>query len=312
VEPAQIDQDYKLLGSASGSGGTLADINRCVQVIDGTADQQVAIRRVSDLRPFPFVVLLGEPGIGKSTVFDIEAAREGAPVLKVRKLMTGAHPDSDVALFLDALDEYRTDGQPSDKVFGLANAIARAKVPCWRLSCRSEDWRKDADIAPLKDTTAGAPIVAAQLLPLDHLEAMAVLVALGEGVPDGFLAKAAALGANGFIENPLSLKLLHKAVAGGGDWPTTRYELFKTAIRRLAHEVNDEHKWSDRGAPDDIIVAAAKACLVLLTSGSRAFWRSNAEPPVQGDDQRAYVTAHDLLFDRKVLGDMVRHGALPR
>jgi hypothetical protein len=282
----------------------LATIDRRVEVIAGSDDQRASIRRVSDLRPLPFVVLLGEPGIGKSTVLDAEAAREGAPVLKVRKLMTGAHPESDVALFLDALDEYRTDGQPSDKVYGLADAIAAAKVPRWRLSCRSEDWRKGADIAPLQDTTAGAPIVAAQLLPLDHFEAMAVLVALGEDAPDEFLAKAAALGANGFIENPLSLKLLHKAVAGGGDWPTTRYELFKTAIRRLVHEFNDVHKSSDRSAPDDIIAAAAKACLVLLASGSRAFWRSNAEPPVQGDDQRAYVTGHDLLFDRKLLGDM--------
>jgi len=282
----------------------LAPIDRRVEVIAGSDDQRASIRRVSDLRPLPFVVLLGEPGIGKSTVLDAEAAREGAPVLKVRKLVTGAHPESDVPLFLDALDEYRTDGQPSDKVYGLANAIAAAKVPCWRLSCRSEDWRKGADIAPLQDTTAGAPIVAAQLLPLDHFESMAVLAALGDDAPDGFLEKAAALGANGFIENPLSLKLLHKAVAGGGDWPTTRYKLFKTAIRRLAHEFNDVHRWSDRRAPDDIIAAAANACLVLLASGSRAFWRSNAEPPAQGDDQRAYVTAHDLLFDRKLLRDM--------
>jgi hypothetical protein len=107
----------------------LATIDRRVEVIDGTADQRALIRRVSDLRPLPFVVLVGEPGIGKSTVFDVEAAREGAPVLKVRKLMTGAHPESDFPLFLDALDEYRTDGQPADKVYGLANAIAAAKVP---------------------------------------------------------------------------------------------------------------------------------------------------------------------------------------
>lgn len=114
----------------------VASIDRRVEVIDGSADQRASIRRVSDLRPLPFVVLLGEPGIGKSTVFDIEASHEGAPVLKVRKLMTGGHPELDVPLYLDALDEYRTDGQPSDKVYGLANAITAAKVHRWRLSCR--------------------------------------------------------------------------------------------------------------------------------------------------------------------------------
>jgi hypothetical protein len=128
-------------------------------VIGGSRDEQASIRRVSDLRSRPFVALLGEPGIGKSTVIGVEAARECAPVLKVRELMTGVHPGSEGTLFLDALDEYRTEGQSSDKVHGLANAIAAAKVPRWRLSCRSEDWRKDADVIPIQRTTAGAPIV---------------------------------------------------------------------------------------------------------------------------------------------------------
>jgi hypothetical protein len=147
--------------------------------------------------------------------------------------------------------------------------------------------------------------VVAQLLPLDRIEATAVLVALGEDAPDAFLTKAAALGAAGFIESPLSLKLLRKAVVGGDDWPTTRYDLFETAIRRLVHEHNDEHRWTDRSAPDAIIAAAAKACLVLLVSGSLTLWRSNAEPPTEAGDTRAFLTAHDLQFDRKLLQDML-------
>jgi len=137
----------------------------------------------------------------------------------------------------------------------------------------------------------GTPIIVAQLLPLDRTEAAAVLAALGEDAPDAFLTKAEALGAAGFIESPLSLKLLRKAVAGGDDWPTTRYDLFETAIRRLVHEHNDEHRWTDRCAPDEIIAAASEACLVLLVSGSRTLWRSNAEPPSEAGDTRAYVTA---------------------
>jgi hypothetical protein len=132
--------------------------------------------------------------------------------------MTGVQRESSGTLWLDSLDEYRTDGEPSDKVYGLANAIATATVPRWRLSCRSEDWRKGADIAAVQDTTAGAPIVVVQLLPLNRIEGAAVLVALGEDAPDTFLTKAEALGATGFIESPLSLKLLHKAVAGADKW----------------------------------------------------------------------------------------------
>jgi len=233
-------------------------------------------------------------------VFGTEAAHEGAAVVKVRKLMTGALPSSDETLWLDALDEYRTDGQPFDKVYGLANAINSVKPWRWRISCRSEDWRKAADIAPLRDTTRGEPIVVAQLLPLNHIEATAILVALGEDAPEEFLAKASALGANGFVENPLSLKLLRKSVIDGGEWPKRRFDLFDAAVRRLAHEFNDVHRWSERSRLEDIIAAAGTACLILLISGSRAVWRSNAEPPLDSD-RRAYVTADDLQFDRKLL-----------
>jgi hypothetical protein len=282
----------------------VATIDRRVEVVEGSADQRAAIRCVSDLRALPFVALLGEPGIGKSTVFGSEAAREGATVIKVRKLVTGAFLASDQTLWLDALDEYRIDGQPSDKVYGLANAINLVKARRWRISCRSEDWRKAADMAPLRDTTRGEPIVVAQFAPLNHIEASAILVALGEDAPEDFLAKASSLGATGFVENPLSLKLLHKALIDGGEWPNRRFDLFKAAVRRLAHEFNDEYRWSERSVPNDIISAAGTACLILLVSGSRAVWRSNAEPPPDSD-HRAYITAHDLRLDRKLLGDML-------
>jgi hypothetical protein len=58
-----------------------ADIDRRVKVIDGEGKGDRSIERVSDLRAMPFVVLLSEPGIGKSTVLAREAANEGASVI---------------------------------------------------------------------------------------------------------------------------------------------------------------------------------------------------------------------------------------
>jgi hypothetical protein len=55
-----------------------ADIDRRVKVIDGEGKDNRTVERVSDLRSMPFVVLLGEPGIGKSTVLAREALTEGA------------------------------------------------------------------------------------------------------------------------------------------------------------------------------------------------------------------------------------------
>jgi hypothetical protein len=135
-----------------------ADIDRHVKIIDG--EKKTQIERVSDLRTLPFVVLLGEPGTGKSTVLVSEAAREGVRVMSVRELMTGTTAQPNATLFLDALDEYRTDGGAEDKVHTLANAIAACNPSRWRLTCRSEDWRKAADIAPISKTTAGRGTVA--------------------------------------------------------------------------------------------------------------------------------------------------------
>lgn len=276
-----------------------ARLDRRVAIIDDPGGDRNRVQRVSDLRSLPFVVLLGEPGMGKSTVLEGEAALEGVPLLTVRELMTGLEAHSATTVFLDALDEYRIDGSRQDKVHGLAKAITALQPPRWRLSCRSEDWRKEADIAPIQKTTGGAAITVAQLLPLNRTEAAAVLAALGEPHPEGFIEKAISLGAAGFIESPLSLKLLRSAVARG-QWPSTRFELFDLAVEQLLFESNSERRSTERRAPRDIRGAAAKACLLLLTSGTGTIWRSNAAPPTRGDT-RANLTAHDLGLERDLL-----------
>src|SRR5260370_28690526 len=93
-----------------------ADIDRRVKVTVGEGNDDRSIERVSDLRAMPFVVLLGEPGIGKSTVFAREAANEGASVISGRELMTGTRSQQQATLFLVALDEDRTGGIAGDRV----------------------------------------------------------------------------------------------------------------------------------------------------------------------------------------------------
>lgn len=230
--------------------------------------------------------------------------KENAPVLTVRELMTGSAAAPGATLHLDALDEYRTDGSAEDKVHTLAHAIIRLDAARWRLTCRSEDWRKAADMAPMSKASAGNRIVVAQLLPLDHEEAAQILSALGEPEPAQFLKSAESFGATGFIETPLGLKLLQRAVAGGGAWPETRFQLFAAATRNLAFERSAVRNVTPRRSIDQILAAASETFLVLLVSGARAIWRSNNEPP-PADDDRAYVTSDDLSIDRDLLDDML-------
>lgn len=276
-------------------------IDRRVQILDGAADQQ-PITTVSALRDAAHLVLLGEPGIGKTTVLETEAAAAGTDVVKVRELINETVDPPAGTLFLDALDEYRMGATDLGRIDELVKAIRRCGALRWRLTCRAEDWKKAADIAAVKRSTAGAPVTVAQLLPLDLPEQLTVLSALGVADPDGFVDKAHALGAAGLLESPLSLKLLNQSVIGGGPWPTTRFELFDRATFALAHEDNDTHRLDhSRATAEAILEAAAKACLVLLASGGRLLWRSGALAPK--GDVRAYLPAAALGLDPSLVSD---------
>lgn len=277
-------------------------IDRRVRVLNGEVGE--ADTTVSGLRDRSFLVLLGEPGIGKTTVLETEAEFENTHVIKVRELINQTVDFKATALFIDALDEYRVGAIDLDKAHLLANAIKRLGVARWRLTCRSEDWQKSADIEAIKHTTNGTPITVAQILPLDSTESIAVLRALGESSPDTFVDRAHAMGAAGLLESPLSIRLLRDAIALGGNWPATRFSLFAQATFSLAHEDNKVHRLDrTRANANDILSAAARASLFLLVTGSRYLWRSGALPP--SDDTRAYLSADDLQLERPLIDDML-------
>ncbi|MDK2757411.1 MAG: hypothetical protein KYX66_11790 [Blastomonas fulva] len=251
-------------------------IDRRVKILakDGS---EPAVRRMSELRDRPFVVLLGEPGIGKSTVLEVEAAADGVATVPVRAAIGGVVPLAGTALYLDGLDEYRADGNEADKMWQVAKLLRDLAPPRWRLTCRAEDWRSDADRKVLAN--AGA-VTVAQLLALSLEESAEVLSRLGELDPAAFIADARRVGAGGLLESPLSLRLLRAAISNKGAWPTTRFDLFAEATRQFTFEHNEDHQARrDRSRADEIAATADRFALTLLTTGSRSIWRSPAAPP---------------------------------
>jgi len=255
---------------------------------------------LSALRGMPYVVLLGEPGIGKSTALEYEASQEGCELLTCREAMNGIPIAAGSTAYLDALDEYRAGENGKDKLLQLANAITQSGVERWRLTCRAEDWREAADMLAMRRAAKNQPIAVAHLLPLDDSEAEIVLSSLGEAYPERFLSEARARGAGAFLENPLSLRLLHSVVVSGGVWPSTRFELFERAIYALAHE-HDPQRVNDRRPPvDEIIDAAGQLSFYLLAAGARALWRSNAL--AVGSHARDFVIVHSLPIEPELAG----------
>lgn len=235
---------------------------------------------LGSLRDRPFVVLLGEPGLGKSTALRYEAAAEGGEVFTCRDAMNGVPLPVGETIYLDALDEYRTGENGKDKLLQLANTLSANKTRRWRLTCRAEDWRDAADLGAMRRAANNGEIVVARLLPLDDGEAGTVLAALGAADPGSFVVEARNRGAEAFLESPLSLRLLHSVVVAEGIWPSSRFELFEKAIWALAHEHDPERATDPRPSVETIIDATSRLCFYALASGAKAFWRSNAPPPL--------------------------------
>lgn len=268
---------------------TTVPLDRRVSVHSNT---QIAEFRLSELRDRPYLVLLGEPGSGKSTALDHEAVQEGGELVTCREAMSGVSLSGSTTGYFDALDEYRTGEGGKDKLLQLGLVISNNKLGRWRLTCRAEDWRAAADLAAMRRAANNEPITVAHLLPLNEEEAQLVLEGLGETDPGKFVFEARSRGAGPFLESPLSLKLLHSALLSDGIWPRNRFELFERAIFALAHEHDPQRVTDPRPGADRIIVVAEKMCFFLLATGAHTLWRSNAL--VSGARANDFVPVHSL------------------
>ncbi len=187
------------------------------------------------------VVLLGEPGVGKSTEFERAAAGEAdAEMMPVgRFLSRPASATRGRTLYLDGLDEHRarTGGGRSvmDHILGKLEELGGPMV---RLSCRSADWYDGSDAGMLSQT--GREPVVLELLPLRFEDAV-VIAGAQLGDAGAFIAGARACNLDPWLLNPEPLGLRLESHVSGGGWPVTRTALFENARAQLLTELNDEH-----------------------------------------------------------------------
>lgn len=276
-------------------------IDRRVRIIHGRGEGTEVL--VSSLRNRHCYVLLGEPGSGKSTVLAQEASHIGIDSVTVRYFLNNLPTQPGAFVCLDALDEYRTEGSASDRLYNLANAMAGASVSRWRITCRAEDWRLDADLAALSGLSGDEPICVVELLPLNTEETLALLKYFGCEFPQQFLDKAEHMGALGFVENPFSLWLLFSATIKDGGWPKTRFALYNTSISRLLRERDSFRKGKSRSSLEEIGQAAGRLNLFVLVTGAQSIWMSNQSPP--DVDRGRYLDVEDLGLKQSVVEDVL-------
>ncbi|WP_157865963.1 NACHT domain-containing NTPase [Mesorhizobium japonicum] len=266
-------------------------------------------RLFSDFESAPNIVLLGDPGAGKSYLFREAAHAEGVRSITARAfLVTPPTKLAGKVLFIDGLDERRTGrgdldtvGQVVEKLF----AIGPAKV---RISCRAPDWLGDSDLAafgPYFDQMGTPPVLLLQKL--SHDEQRAVLAAQGvePGDADSFLVEAERRGLSDFLENPQNLIMLSRAVQTGS-WPKTRRELFELSTGLMLQEFDKDHARKGVGvfSAAELRDAAGGICAARLIADVEAISLTEQEGTLESPGYRS-LTFLDPAKAQAALGRRV-------
>ncbi|HEX8672338.1 MAG TPA: hypothetical protein VF710_10625, partial [Longimicrobium sp.] len=264
-----------------------------------------------ELAAAPCLVLLGEPGMGKSTAVAREHARARqvarsagySPPLFVdlraygsedrlfNRLTTAAdiqawvESDAVLDLFLDSLDEclLRVDTLAA-MLPEVMESLPRDRLRL-RVACRTGDWPQTLERALIRswgEEHFGVYV----LTPLRRVDAAAAAVANGLN-PDDFLAEVAERAAEALANRPITLNFLIREKREGGRLPARRVDLYLRGCQFLAAENNDARLEAGyRGTADvsERLKVAARIAAATVFGNCYAVWTGPDAGPVPHED----------------------------
>jgi hypothetical protein len=206
-------------------------------------------RTSKELADIPCLVLVGEPGIGKSTEVEDErcrliAAGEFGSVEEIEEtiFVEPSSAVSPITVFLDSIDEGRIAIEnllaPLRRILRrrLGDGSTRAGVRI-RVTCRSQEWPKplgDELVAIYGEENVGFW----HLCPLQRSDA--AIAAKSRGLDsENFLDQIATARAEPLAAKPVTLKLLFRISEAKGSLPSKQSEVYKSGLAALCLDPNE-------------------------------------------------------------------------
>ncbi|MEO5349818.1 MAG: hypothetical protein H7836_09240 [Magnetococcus sp. YQC-3] len=260
------------------------------------------------------LVVLGEPGMGKTTCFKQAVEEEENSIfLTIRAFLRQSNLDAFAGktLYLDGLDEKRTEGVNGSNILDdIIRQLKKMECPRFRLSCRTADWYGELDKSNLQEASATNKVTVVRLEPLTDDQVKEIVEAEGHSGLE-FLDKARQLDIEGWLTNPQSLQLLLTVLAGGNAWPETRTTLFETACAELVKERNEEHYRANQTIDhEQLLLASGLMCAIILRAELGIAMTPANEEDNFPDLHR--FSASDLPIERAVRTKLFQHPAPER
>jgi hypothetical protein len=212
------------------------------------------------------VVVLGEPGMGKTELLKAIAGEDDNAFCRATQLINRARPEMLIGnarrLVIDALDEVAAQRQ-GDAVDLVLQKLGQLDYPPFVLSCRVAEWRSATASGAIAEQYDSAPLEV-HLEPLNQDEQLRLLIELtGDADRAGILRDHFDTFGHGFLGNPQTLELI--AALPADALPRTTVGLLEEAVETLRKERNPVKKELPREAAID---AAGAAFAGLILSGN--------------------------------------------
>jgi hypothetical protein len=241
---------------------------RKLRILDEASESEILDSELLSLERS--VVILGEPGMGKSELIgELGRACGVAPVSAPRFMLSknpGGYVTTGRPLLIDGLDEAiaRDEKDAVDRVLA---QLEDASCPRFVLSCRSREWQSRS-LRSLKKIYGAEPLVVS-IEEFTREEARSFWSSRGftssvDAVLDGLDEQ----GLSDLYRNPLALSLLGRVADSGKPLPATRADLFGHVCELIWREENDARQNTQLAQINqEQALSSAGACMAAMIFG---------------------------------------------